>query len=143
MREIELKPSRLLGLLLLGGGGLVLAAISMADLPAGIALVLAGAAIGLGAWCWRRTLRTASLRIAPDGRLQCLDDAAGWHDAEVLGDSFVSAALIVLRYRLTGPRVRSLTLLPDSAEPEDLRRLRVWLRWGRRTRSDTGFPGAG
>ena len=143
MREIELKPSRLLGLLLLGGAVLALAAIGLADVQPAIALAASTAAIAFAAWNWRRASAPTRLRIAADGRLQCLDDAAGWRDAEVLGDSFVSTALIVLRYRLAGRRVRSLTLLPDSAEAEDLRRLRVWLRWGRRTRSDTGFPGAG
>ena len=35
MREIELKPSRLLGLLLLGGAALTLVAIQLAAVPAG------------------------------------------------------------------------------------------------------------
>ena len=35
------------------------------------------------------------------------------------------------------------TALPDSADADALRRLRVSLRWARRTRSDTGFPDAG
>jgi toxin CptA len=97
----------------------------------------------LSAWGWRRALPIASLRIAADGRLQCLDDTAEWCDAEVQGDSFVSTALIVLRYRLAGQPMRTLTLLPDSAGPDDLRRLRVALRWARRTRSDTASPDAG
>lgn len=143
MHEIELKPSRLLGLLLLGGTALALAAIGLADVAPAVALATSTAAIGFAAWNWRRAPIPARLRIAADGRLQCPDDDAGWRDAEVLGDSFVSAAVIVLRYRLAGRRVRSLVLLPDSAEAEDLRRLRVWLRWARRTRSDTGFPDAG
>jgi len=99
--------------------------------------------IGLALWGWRRAAPVASLRIAADGRLQCLDDAAEWRDAEVLEDSFVSTALIVVRYRTADRQVRSLTLLPDSADADDLRRLRASLRWARRTRSDTGFPDAG
>jgi len=51
--------------------------------------------------------------------------------------------LIVLRYRPAGVRVRTLTLLPDSADADALRRLRVSLRWAARTRSDTAFPDAG
>ena len=143
MREIELKPSRRLGLLLLGGAALALVAIQLADVPAGIAFVLGVAVIGLGLRGWRRAAPTMRLRIAADGRLQCLDDTAEWRDAEVLDDSFVSTALIVVRYRTADRQVRTLTLLPDSADADALRRLRVSLRWARRTRSDTSFPDAG
>jgi len=65
-----------------------------------------------------------------------------WCDVEVLGDSFVSTGLIVLRYRMAG-KMRILTLLPDSADTDALRRLRVSLRWAPRTHSDTAFPDAG
>ncbi|MGE5320845.1 MAG: protein YgfX [Hyphomicrobiaceae bacterium] len=143
MREIELKPSRRLGLLLLGMTALALAAIALAGVRAEAAFALGLAAIGLGAWGWRQGLPVGGLRIAADGRLQCLDDMAEWRDAEVLDESFVSTGLIVLRYRPADRGARTLTLLPDSAGSDDLRRLRVSLRWARRTRSDTGFPGAG
>ena len=143
MREIELKPSRSLGLLLLVGTALALVAVHLADVSANAAFALGTVAIGLGVAGWRRTLATPSLRIAADGRLQCPDGTAEWRDVEVLDDSFVSPVLIVLRYRTADSRVRTLTLLPDSAGADDLRRLRVSLRWSRRTRSDTGFPGAG
>lgn len=143
MREIELKPSRRLGLLLAGMLLLAVAAVSLAALPGGLQLALGMMVAGLGAWAWRRAPPGTRLRIAADGRLQCLDDAAEWRDAEILGDSFVSTALIVLRYRPAGGQVRALTLLPDSAAADDLRRLRVSLRWTRRTRSDTASPGAG
>jgi toxin CptA len=78
-----------------------------------------------------------------DGSLQGLDEAAEWREVEVLGDSFVATGLIVLRYRIGDQSARSLTLLPDSASADDLRRLRVSLRWIRRTRSDTSSPDAG
>jgi toxin CptA len=144
MREIELKPSRRLGLLLLGMMALALVAIGLASLPAGIQLTLGTGVIGLVAWGWRRACSTGVLRVAADGRLQYLGGEGEWRDIEVQGDSLVSLALIVLRYRIaTDKRVRSLTLLPDSAEADDLRRLRVSLRWTRRTRSDTASPDAG
>ena len=143
MREIELKPSRLLGLLLAGMAALALLAIYRATLPGALRLALGAAVIGLSVWRGRRVLPVASLRIAADGRLQCLDDTAEWRDAEVLGDSFVSTALIVLRVRMADLPVRTLTLLSDSADADDLRRLRVSLRWARRTRSDTASPDAG
>ena len=121
---------------------LALVAVYLAALPGAVKLALA-AAVGLFVWGGRRASSRASLRITADGGLQCLDDTAEWRDAEVLGDSFVAAGLIVLRYRTAGQKVRTLTLLPDMAEADDLRRLRVSLRWARRTRSDTRFPDAG
>lgn len=145
MREIELKPSRRLGLLLAGMLLLTLASVTLAALAGGLQLALGMTLTGLGAWGWRRACPQGRLRVAADGRLQCLDDdeddAAEWRDAEILGDSFVSTALIVLRYRTAGGQVRALTLLPDSAPADDLRRLRVSLRWTRRTRSDTASRG--
>jgi len=143
MREIELKPSRRLGLLLAGMLLLALAAVTLAALPGSLQLTLGMTATGLGVWGWWRARPMASLRVVADGRLQCLDAAAEWCDAEVMGDSFVSTGLIVLRYRTAGGHVRTLALLPDSAAADDLRRLRVSLRWTRRTRSDTTTPGAG
>lgn len=144
MREIELKPSRRLGLLLAGMLLLTLASVTLAALSGGLQLALGMTLTGLVAWAWRRACPQGRLRVAADGRLQCLDDddAAEWRDAEILGDSFVSTALIVLRYRTAGGQVRALTLLPDSAAADDLRRLRVSLRWTRRTRSDTVSRGA-
>lgn len=144
MREIELKPSRRLGLLQLGMAALALAAIGLAALPLGMGLVFGATVIGLLAWEWRQTRHVHRLRLAADGRLQCLDGQGAWCDAEVLGDSLASPALIVLRYRTAERRrARSLVLLPDSAAADDLRRLRASLRWTRRTRSDTASPGAG
>jgi toxin CptA len=143
MREIELKPSRLLGLLLLGMALLALAAIYFSALPGSVQWALSVMVAGMSGWGWRRASQLARLRIAVDGQLQGLSDAAEWCDVEVRGDSFVSTGLIVLRYRFDGQRLRSLTLLPDSAPADDLRRLRVALRWIRRIRSDTSFPDAG
>ncbi len=143
MREIELKPSRRLGLLLLGMAALALVAIHLAAVPGAIRMALGVAVIGLGMLGWWQARRTDALRVAADGRLQCLDEAGEWRDAEVLGDSLVSPALIVLRYRLADKRVRSLALLSDSADAGDLRRLRVALRWTRRIHSGTSSPDAG
>lgn len=143
MREIELKPSRLLGVLLAGMTALALAATGLAAVSAGVQVALAAAVIGLCVWGWRRALPMGNLRMAGDGRLQSLDGRGEWGDVEVLSDSFVSTALIVLRYQTAGGTVRTLALLPDNAAADDLRRLRVSLRWIRRTRSDTSVQDAG
>lgn len=143
MHEIELKPSRRLGLLLAATLVAALGAVQQAALPGAAQVVLGAVAAGLSAWGWRRAGAPAVLRIGADGRLQGLDDAAEWRDIEVLGESFVSTRLIVLRYRLAGGSAQTLTVLPDSSDAESLRRLRVSLRWTRRRRSDTASPDGG
>ena len=121
---------------------LALLAVGLAALPAGWQLALGAGVIGLAGWSARRAAPVTRLRIGADGGLQCQDAVGEWQPMAVLGDSFVSPALIVLRYR-DGGAVRVRTLLPDSAPADDLRRLRVSLRWARRTRSDITAPGAG
>lgn len=144
MREIELKPSRRLGLLLAGMIMLALLAIGLASLPPGIGPILGMAVLGAGVKSRRHVLQLPPrLRIVADGRLQAMEASGEWGDVEVRGDSFVSNVLIVLRYRCGQPPVRTLTLLPDSASADDLRRIRVSLRWKRRTCSGTSSPGAG
>ncbi|MDP3420890.1 MAG: hypothetical protein Q8S10_08200 [Thiobacillus sp.] len=143
MREIELKPSRRLGWLQAGMVALALVAVGLAALSAGWQLALGAGVIGLAGWSARRAAPVTRLRIGADGELQCQDVAGEWQAMAVLGDSFVSQALIVLRYRDDGGVVRTRTLLSDSAPADDLRRLRVSLRWARHTRSDTTAQGAG
>lgn len=143
MREIELKPSRRLGMYLAAGMLLAWLAIARAALPATVQLALAAGTLIVGVWGWRRAQRLPPLRIAPDGALHGLDDAGEWREIAVMADSFVSPALIVLRFRLGGGRAQACVLLPDSASADDQRRLRTALRWTRRTRSDTLSPDAG
>ena len=143
MRKIEPKPSRLLGLLLLTMTALSLASIYLAGIPAVIQLLMGLAVIGLSIWGGRRARFAEALRMTADGMLLCQDEQGEWREVEVLGDSLVSPALIVLRYRFETQRVRTQVLLPDSANAEDLRRLRVLLRWAGHTRSDTASPGTG
>lgn len=58
----------------------------------------------------------------------------------VEGSTFVAPLLIVINVRPVGPgRPRSVILMPDSAPAQDLRRLRVWLRY--RVRPD--MPASG
>lgn len=143
MHEIVPIPSRLLGLFLLGMAGLSMAAIYLADIPSLIQTLMGLVVIGLCIGGGRRARFVEALRMTAGGTLQCQDGAGEWREVEVLGDSLVSPALIVLRYRFETQRVRTQVLLPDSADAEDLRRLRVSLRWARHTRSDTASPDAG
>jgi toxin CptA len=142
MHEIDLKPSRRLGVLQLLMAALALVAIALAALPLGIQAGLAIGVLALAARGLRSGAKGARFRRGTDGALQRLDAQGAWSDIEVLGDSLVTPLLVVLRYRAAGDkRVQALTLLPDSGEADGLRRLRAALRWTRRTRSDTSSPG--
>lgn len=69
-----------------------------------------------------------TLELGADGGVRCRDVRGQWHEAQLQPGSYVSGWLIVLILRANG-RLRSLVLLPDAAAAEELRRLRVWLRW--------------
>ncbi|MDP1862897.1 MAG: hypothetical protein Q8K52_03200 [Thiobacillus sp.] len=143
MHEIVPKPSRLLGLLLLGMAGLSITAIIISALPAVIQILTGLLVMGLSVWGWQRASVVEVVRVTAGGMLQCQNGEGEWQDVEVLGDSLVSLALIVLRYRHEAQYVRTLVLLPDSVDAESMRRLRVSLRWARHTRSDTAFRDTG
>ena len=143
MTEIELKHSFLLIALQFAMGLLAAVAISLADLPGLIQLPLAGSLLGAMAWTvWRRRRPLPSLRIKADGQIQLDAGNSKWQPADILRGSFVSPGLSVVRLRAPDSTLR-LVLLPDSASPDALRRLRLSLRWAPRTRSDTAYPGAG
>ena len=140
MQPIELKPSRLLGLLLGAMSVLALGAIYLAALPLAAQGVLVVSVAGALAHGWKRLQAPASLRIEAAGTLQCRDEQDEWTPLEVLGDTLVTRYLIVLRYRRPGTRAHTRVLMADSASADDLRRLRVSLLWARHTRSDTRSP---
>ena len=69
-----------------------------------------------------------ALELRSQGGVRLQDGRGAWQEAEILADSYVSGWIIVVNLASGGGR-RSLVLLPDAAAAEDLRRLRVWLRW--------------
>jgi toxin CptA len=76
------------------------------------------------------TPRIRALRIAEDGRVSCLA-AAGeseFSPVRVLPGATAHPWLTVMR--LAHEERKSLIVVaPDSAAPDEFRRLRVWLRW--------------
>ncbi len=70
-----------------------------------------------------------ALELGAEGKARWQDGAGQWHDAQILASSYVSAWLVVMNLGANAGPTRSVVLLPDSAAAEDLRRLRVWLRW--------------
>lgn len=130
---VSLRPSRVLALALT-----VMAVTALAcawiSLPR-----LASAAVAAGivlAWAWyfaqalqRSPSALRTLELNPAGGARCEDSLGRWREAEILPGSYVSSWLIVVILGINGRRERSLVLLPDAAPAEELRRLRIWLRW--------------
>ena len=55
-----------------------------------------------------------------------------WHDAWILGTSYVTAALTILNLRIAGERLaRHVVLVPGNIDEHEFRRMRVLLRWAR------------
>ena len=130
---VALSPSGILALALtlMAGAALACAWIS---LP-GLAFVPVAAGIALA---WASHLAQAlqrgkgavrALELGAQGRARWQDGSGQWQEAEILPSSYASDWLVVVNMRGSGRRDRSLVLLPDSAAAEELRRLRVWLRW--------------
>ncbi|MDD5241781.1 MAG: hypothetical protein PHG47_08700 [Sulfuricella sp.] len=71
-----------------------------------------------------------AVRLHADGRCAFKIRGETWHQATLLGSSFVSPYLTVLNLQPEGKRfARHLVILPDAVNAADFRRLRVWLKW--------------
>lgn len=62
-----------------------------------------------------------------DGRWRIKAGDGTIHHARLTG-GYANSGIIILNFRLESGGRRSLALLPDAADAEALRRLRVWLR---------------
>lgn len=71
------------------------------------------------------------IRLLQDGSCQLLTREQGVIDGLLQPAWYGSPLMIVLRVRCPGRFLsRSITLLPDSADADSLRRLRIFLRFG-------------
>lgn len=135
VQGIALRPSRLLAgalallhLLALASAWISLEGGALALVAAGIALS-AAQTVAQALQLWPGSARR--LRLHPDGHADWVDSRDRWHPCRVSPASYRSPYLVVMGLRGEAFRARWLALLPDSADAEDLRRLRVWLGWPR------------
>lgn len=133
---ITAGPSRRLVALTAGMHTLAAAMFWLVPVPLWLAASLMPVFIGSAVYTLRRdgfrTLRHSliALRLDADCRCSFQTRVGEWHDAALLGSSFVSPYLTVLNLRPTSGRwARHLVILPDAVSAEDFRRLRVWLKW--------------
>ena len=143
--RVDLRPSRLL---LMGGTALHLlagVAVVFSGVPTGVKAGLI-AMLGLSlAWLgFRYGLRRSPGFIAGidvlDGRWRLRDGKGGTRPARLTG-GYAHPLIVILNFRPDDAPRRSLALLPDAADAESLRRLRVLLRIWRDADADDGALG--
>ena len=77
----------------------------------------------------RALLQPRSLRLDHERRIDVRDDS-GWRSGTLRDGSFLMPWLTIVRWRPEGARSdRTLLLLPDMADAEAMRKIRVILRW--------------
>lgn len=75
-----------------------------------------------------------------DGKAQLLRHDGQMRDAQVLGDTFVTPYLTLIRLKPRMGRSQIAIVLPDAIAPEAYRQMRVWLKWraGKGAAEDAG-----
>jgi toxin CptA len=140
MLRVPLKPSRYLALTLTAAHACAAIVLIPLELALWSTLALLTLIVASFAYALRRhaLLRSAGSFIVVEFRqhdcvaVQTRDGR--WHEARVLPTTCVSPLLTVLNLRV--PRrvfARHVVLARDSANNEDYRQVRVWLRWAYRT----------
>lgn len=118
------------------------AAVPLALVPLAPGLRAAGALALLGSLAWylvrhawgRRSTAVEELELATDGSFSVRLRGGAFVPAVVRDHSVVLPWLATLQLGLDGRRHDlALVLLPDMLPADDFRRLRSWLRWGRKT----------
>jgi toxin CptA len=130
--RIALGASPTLALLLLLAHGGALMVIAIVTLPFWAKTLAVAVIVASGAWTIQHALMpmVLELEVGEGGQASLRERDGSWHDARVVGSSFVAPWLTVVNLRLAGLRhTRHVVILPDSVALEDFRRLRVLLRW--------------
>ena len=133
---VRLKPSLTLTCLLILVHGIAAILVSLLTLTPGIKLVVTVLLIGSFIFYVRKDAqlisRNAVVKIEPFGKSGCyLTTRSGSRMAcQISGDTFVASYLTVLILKQEMKLLPlSVVILPDSADPEEFRQLRIWLRW--------------
>lgn len=129
------RSRRLAGFLFISHA-LALGALAYAHLPRVVAAALAATALTSFILNFRRLCqlegRRAVRRVvwSADGRWTVTDGEGVEHESTLEPEPTVTPELVILRLRGADGVVRTALLLADSADPEQLRRLRARLRLG-------------
>ena len=127
--QLTLRPSRIYAAALAGAHGFALLGVWRAVLPLWLQTALSLALASSLIWAWREiSSGPTGLRISQSGQVEVLE--RDWMAARITGRPVVLPWLVSLRLELDGGQTRRMSFLRDSADADDLRKLRVWLKWG-------------
>jgi hypothetical protein len=130
--NLQLRASRLLLIFLCASHLLAAIAVWLSAIPAWLAaLISAGVLLhfwqSLQAHCFAQAGR--ELRYSSEGEWSLLENSV-LQPLQPVGEWLVTSWLLVMRFKRQDGRRLSLVLPPDSADGDELRRLRVLLRFG-------------
>jgi toxin CptA len=137
MLRLELRSSGYIAAVVIAAHAAAMATILPLDVPIAAKMVLVVLiVVSMPHALWhdallrsRRAFTVLELRETGEVTVQTRDGE--WHDAQILGTSYVSPTLSAISLRLAHAcRTRHIIFVPDNCDPEQFRRLRVYLRWG-------------
>ena len=136
--RLEPRPSRIAGAALFTGCWATAILVALLRLPVMVTLGCAAIVVAvLAENLWRCAGRgvPALLHVGIDRRIAVTDRTGRSRTGAILDDSFVGPTLTTLVWRADVDRwwrpARTILVLPDTLPPDDFRRLRVYLRYGR------------
>jgi len=133
--SLEVRPSRVLIAAIALGYGLTAALVSSVPLPRSIALALVASIVVAAASAIERIVGPAApagLAVGLDRRIAVTARNGRTRRGAILADSYVAAHVTTIVWRPDGGRcTRTLLIACDMLPGDDLRRLRVVLRYGR------------
>jgi hypothetical protein len=107
-----------------------LAVVAATPFTPGLRAALVALVVGLACHARRSMARVRAMRLDPAGAMEVWLRDGVLASGSVRAGSFVAPWLTIVRWRPQGARVdRTVLILPDMAQREDFRRLRVALRW--------------
>jgi hypothetical protein len=140
MLRVSLQPSLLLSAILLGAHCAAGAMLFTLEMPVSFsAAAVTIIALSLVRSMWLHALLRAQqsvIALTVEDQESCtLQTRSGaMLPARILGSTYVTSFLTVINARPAGARVaRHVLLMRDTIAPEDFRRIRVLLRWARRS----------
>ena len=136
--RLEPRPSRIAGAAISVGCIATVGLIAAMRLPAAAALgCVAIVIVVLISSLWRCAGRgvAAIMHVGIDRRISVTGRGGRTRAGVILDDSYVGSALTTVVWRADGDSwwrpARTMLFVPDSLPPDDFRRLRVLLRYGR------------
>jgi toxin CptA len=127
--RVRLARSRIAGAFLLVAVMATLALIVVMPLHAAARILMGTWVVCCAIEALARIRGVRRVSLARSGEIS-VEIAGAWRDGVVRDGSFVAPWLTIVRWRPDGARFdRTILIVPDMAAREDLRALRVLLRW--------------